>query len=334
MEEQTNPAAPGVAAESLSVEQRLNRLYGVTKDTPAPPAETEIDAPEPPEAAEAEAQDAEQEELSPDDLPDEQEEATPSPTVDEFEIVHNGTQHKLDRAKVIELAQKGFDYTSKTQQLAAQQRAIQETLQRAQEVEQLAPEIANEAAAVRAAEQALQPWQNVDWVRLATEEPLEYARYRAQYDQLVNAYQQVRGQFGAKAQALQQRKAQLGQAILQQEMQRLTEFLPQMRDPKKFEAEKQAIREYALDRGYTDEEVASVTDARYVRTLWEAAQYRKLVMGKSERVKQARQAPPTAKPGALGTTVSAEAQRVQKTRQSLKKTGDWRDAAALLARLK
>ena len=127
------------------------------------------------EPADTQDQDASQaDELSPDDLPDDGDTGSQPPSVDEFELVHNGTQIKLDRAKTIELAQKGFDYTSKKKARAAQQKQAQEILQRAQELEQLAPEIANEAAMVRAAEQALQPWQNVDWVRLATEEPLEY----------------------------------------------------------------------------------------------------------------------------------------------------------------
>jgi hypothetical protein len=333
MTDQTNPPSAGVAAEPLSVEQRLANLYGAKMDAPAPPAPKTTEAPEPPVQAEQE-QEADQAELSPDDLPDEEGSAAPSPSVDEFEIVHNGTQHKLDRAKTIELAQKGFDYTTKSQQLAAAQRSVQETLMRAQEIEQLAPEIANEAAAVRAAEQALQPWQNVDWVRLATDEPLEYARYRAQYDQLVSAYNHVRGTFGAKAQHLQQRKVELGKAIVQQEMQKLTEFLPQMRDPKKFQAEAQAIKEYGLDRGYTEQELESVTDARYVRTLWEASQYRRLVKGKAERNKELRKAPPTTQPGAVGTTESAADQKTKAIRQNLKKSGDWRDAASLLARLK
>jgi hypothetical protein len=334
MTDQTNPPSAGVAAEPLSVEQRLANLYGAQEKAPAPPPPQTADAPEPPVQADAAEQDADQAELSPDDLPDDPVEAAPSPSVDEFEIVHNGTQHKLDRAKTIELAQKGFDYTSKTQALAVREKAIQDTLQKAQEIEQLVPEIANEAAALRAAEQALQPWQNVDWVRLATDEPLEYARYRAQYDQLVSAYNHVRNSFGAKAQHLQQRKVEVGRAIVQQEMQKLTEFLPQLRDPKKFAAEAQSIKEYGLDRGYSAEELESVTDARYVRTLWEASQYRKLVLGKAERNKELRTAPPTTRPGAVGTTESAADQKTKAIRNSLKKTGDWRDAAALLGRLK
>jgi hypothetical protein len=334
MTDQTNPPSAGVAAEPLSVEQRLANLYGAQERAPAPPPPQTAEAPEPPVQADAAEQDADQAELSPDDLPDDPESAAPSPSVDEFEITYHGKQQKLNREAVLELAHKGIDYTTKTQNLAVREKAIQDTLQKAQEIEQLAPEIANEAAAVRAAEQALQPWQNVDWVRLATDEPLEYARYRAQYDQLVSAYNHVRNSFGAKAQHLQQRKVEVGRAIVQQEMQKLTEFLPQLRDPKKFAAEAQSIKEYGLDRGYSAEELESVTDARYVRTLWEASQYRKLVLGKAERNKELRKAPPTTRPGAVGTTESAAEQKTKQLRQNLKKTGDWRDAAALLGRLK
>lgn len=337
MAEQTNPAAPGVAAEPLSVEQRLANFYGAPEQPApvAPPKQLAEPEPAAEEPADTQDQDAGQaDELSPDDLPDDGDTGAQPQSVDEFEIVHNGIQHKLDRAKTIELAQKGFDYTSKTQQLAAQQKQAQEILQRAQELEQFAPEIANEAAQVRAAEQALQPWQNVDWVRLATEEPLEYGRYRAQYDQLLNAYHATRGQFQQKATALQQHKQELGRRIVQQEMEKLRELLPQMRDPQRFAKEAQAIKEYGLDRGYSEQELESVTDARIVRTLWEAAQYRNLVKGKAEKTKQLRQAPPTTKPGAVGTTESAEQQRTTRLRQNLKKTGDWRDAAALLSRLK
>lgn len=333
MAEQTNPATGVEQGAGLSVEQRLANLYGAQMappDEPPAPEETPATEAAPEQAAQDESQ---ADELTADDLPDDSDQSA-QPTTDEFELVHNGTQIKLDRAKTIELAQKGFDYTSKTQALAAQQKQAQEILQRAQELEQLAPEIANEAAMVRAAEQALQPWQNVDWVRLATEEPLEYGRYRAQYDQLLNAYHATRGQFQQKATAVQQQKQALGRQIVQQEMEKLREFMPQMRDPARFAKEAATIKEYGLDRGYSDQELESVTDARMVRTLWEAAQYRNLVKSKAEKSKQLRAAPPTAKPGALGQTQSADAKRVQETRSRLKKSGDWRDAASLLSRMK
>jgi hypothetical protein len=311
----------------------LANLYGA-KTTPEAEAPAPEDAPAPEAESDKQAQDDGQaEELTADDLPDDDGQPAQQ-SLDELEIVHNGVQHKLARDKVIELAQKGFDYTQKTQQLASQQRATMELMQRVQELEALAPEVTNELAQVRAAEKALAQWQNVDWIQLATNDPLEYPKYRAQFDQLREAYSMAANAYNQKAGALQQRKAQVSQAVVQQEMARLQEIMPQLRDPKVFQQAAAEIKSAALADGYTEQEVDQVVDARYVRTLWKAAQYDKLVKSKAEKIKQARTAPPTAKPGAAGQNQSAEAKRIQETRKSLKKTGDWRDAASLLARLK
>ena len=73
MTDQTNPPSAGVAAEPLSVEQRLANLYGAQERAPAPPPPQAKEAPEPPVQADAAEQDADQAELSPDDLPDDPE---------------------------------------------------------------------------------------------------------------------------------------------------------------------------------------------------------------------------------------------------------------------
>lgn len=332
---ETTPTQGVEQGASLSVEQRLANFYGgnVVEPPADEPAVSE-QAPETEAAPEEAAQDEGQaEELTADDLPDEGEQAAQHP-LDEFEIVHNGTQHKLPRDKVIELAQKGFDYTQKTQALANQQRAAMELMTRVQELESLAPEVANELAQVRAAEKALQPWANVDWIALATNEPLDYPRYRAQFDQLREAYSMAVQQYNGKAGALQTKRAEISKHVVAQEMARLQELMPNLRDPKAFQSAAAEIKQSGLADGYSEQELDNVVDARYVRTLWKAAQYDKLLKSKAEKVKQMRTAPPTAKPGAAGQTQSAEAKRIQQTRQNLKKTGDWRDAASLLARLK
>jgi hypothetical protein len=60
--------------------------------------------------------------------------------------------------------------------------------------------------------------------------------------------------------------------------------------------------------------------------------YKQLEDSRDARLKVARQAPPTTKPGAIGTQQSAERKKTEEMRGRLKKSGDWRDAAALLAR--
>ena len=333
MAEQTTPATGVEQGAALSVEQRLANLYGAQmqpeKEAAAPEPEPEAEA-----APETAAQDESQaDELGPDDLPDEGTEQAQQST-DEWEIVHNGTQHKLSRDKVIELAQKGFDYTTKTQALASQQKASLELLNRVQEIEQLAPQLVDELAQVRAAERALQPWANVDWITLATNEPLDYPKYRAQFEQLREAYGMAVNGYNQKTGQMQAKKGEVAQAVVRQELHRLQEIMPQLRDPKAFQQAAQEIRQFGLTGGFSEQELDTVVDARYVATLWKAAQYDKLVKSKAEKSKQLRTAPPTAKPGALGQTQSAEQKRVQETRQRLKKTGDWRDAASLLARMK
>ena len=332
-----NPTQGAAQGEELSVEQRLSNYFNPPKRAAAPPPE-EQPAPEvepETEAAPAEAaQDESQaEELTTDDLPDEGDEAA-QPLSAEFEIVHNGISHRLQRDEVIALAQKGFDYDKKSRAVATQQKATMELMQKVQELEALAPEVTNELAQVRAAEKALAQWQNVDWITLATNDPLEYPKYRAQYDQLREAYSLAANTFNQKAGALQARKAEVSKAMVQQEMARLQEIMPQLRDPKAFQAAATEIKQSGLADGYTEQELDQVVDARYVRTLWKAAQYDKLIRSKTEKTKQMRAAPPTAKPGAAGQQPSAEQRRIQQTRQNLKKTGDWRDAASLLSRMK
>src|SRR5512138_1589041 len=107
MAEPTNPAT-GVTQEPPSIEERMQAfLVQYDKEQAEPQIE-----PEEPTAASAEQQtqqpegQAQTDELTPDDLPEiEGQEAVAQPTVDEFEIVHNGQQRKLTREETIRLAQ-------------------------------------------------------------------------------------------------------------------------------------------------------------------------------------------------------------------------------------
>jgi len=269
----------------------LGNVFG---DNPPPKQEAQ----EKPEAAPQEA-DAENvsDEPSPDDLPDE---AVPPPSADgaEFEIVHNGAQHKLSREETIKLAQQGFDYTQKTQALAEKQKAMDVYLQRAAEVEQMTPYVAQELATVKAIEAQLNQYAQVDWVRLATEDPLEYPKHRAQYDQLVQSYQAANGQLQQKASYVQQQRQALTQQKLQQESAKLVERIPEWRDPAKYQAGAQELSSYLISQGADPGEVAALSDSLAVSIARKAMLYDKLVAQKADRSKQLRSAPPVVRPGA------------------------------------
>src|SRR6478736_5910659 len=139
--DQTNPAPTGV--EPAGIESALESSFGI-----AAPEPKKVAPPEPVTPEQDPPADDASDEPTVDDLPEvEAKEAAPQSADDaEFEIVHAGKQVKLTRADLIKHAQQGFDYTIKTQALAEKERAITETLTRAQEMEQmqvaLAPDIA------------------------------------------------------------------------------------------------------------------------------------------------------------------------------------------------
>lgn len=330
MAEQTTPAT-GVTQEPPSIQSRMqNFLTQFDREQSAPEEVSEEPTAAPAEEAAQTQPEGQADELTADDLPEIAAEVPQQPAVDEFEIVHNGQQRKLTREETIRLAQQGFDYTQKTQALAEQSKAMQQALQRAQEVEQMQQALAPELAQVKAVEAQLRQYQNVDWVQLATDNPLEYPKYRAQYDTLVNAYQSAAGQFQQKAAAVQQQRQALTAQIVQQQRNTLLDLIPAWRDPAKYESGAAEVRSYLLREGIDPVQVDQLSDARSVAIAYKAAQYDKLLRSKTEKVKQLKTAPPVTRPGASTGKAQESADRNAKLAERFKRTGDVKDAAALL----
>lgn len=331
-DEQTTPEVAGVSTDE-DIQSRLVSFYTKgarqAKESESTEARPEADAEEQP------SEQPDNGEPTADDLPDEEvAEGTDSQPVDEFEIVHNGTQHKLTRDEAIRLAQQGFDYTQKTQALAEQARAVNERFQRVAAIEQVVPQLQQAQAQVAALGAQLAPYQRVDWVALATADPLEYSKVRAQYDVLAQTYQQAAGQYESLRGAIGQQAQALHAQSLQVEAQKLTERIPAWKDPAKYKQDATALREYLIAEGAAPEEVDGLSSSVAVSIAYKAMQYDRLVKSKAEKTKLLTTKPPMTKPGAATTNQSAGSQDYTKARQSLKKTGDWRDAAKILARMK
>ena len=311
MTDATNGPGQVESLTEAAVEDTLGTLFGEPSD--APPKKAPV------ETQEAEA-DTPEDELSPDDLPDEEGD-TQAPVPDaEFEIVHNGQQHKLSRAETIKLAQQGFDYTQKTQAVAERTRAAEAVLQRAAQIEQLIPHVAQDLAQVKAIEAQLAQYNKVDWVALATNDPLEYPKYRAQYDQLVNVYQVATQNYQQKANAVLAERQNLTAYQLQQEAQALRERIPEWRDPQKYEQGAQELRSYLINQGADPGEVDTLSSSLAVSIARKAMLYDKLVSQKSAKSKQLRDAAPVVRPGARPSSDQGKA-AFTKARQAIRQAG-------------
>lgn len=312
MNDATQPATAVESLDEQGLESSLESLFGDQIHEQREKAlETKREAPE----------DQPDGDLTADDLPDDEEPGKEASEGDAaFEIVHNGQPVKLTREQTIEYARQGFDYTQKTQAVAEMRRASEAVLQRAAEVEQMMPLIAQDLAMVKAIEAQLQQFAGIDWVGLATNDPLEYPKVQAQYNKLMQGYQAATQQFQQKAQRVVQERQNIAAWQLQQEAQTLTRLVPEWSDPQKFQAGAAELRSYLLSQGANQAAVDGLSDALAVSIARKAMLYDKLKSQKDSRSKQLRDSPPVVRPGARP---SADGGKVsfQKTVQAIKRAG-------------
>ena len=154
------------------------------------------------------------------------------------------------------------------------------------------------------------------------EEKLKYDESKAQYDQNMYQLQNVQNQ---RAQAQQEAH----QTYLQEQAQVLTQFIPEIADPKKGEAIKNALVDTGVSYGFTPEEMQNVTDARYVRALNDARKYRDLVAKRKSTQSKGEKARPMVKAGSKKRPDS-NADTRKKAQQRLQKTGSDADALSLM----
>ncbi len=342
MAETTQAQAPvAQGTDEASILSRLSAVVDLnpaddepeadTKPRPAPEAAPQKEA-EPAEPAPSDTKPSDPAELTAEDLPDDT--AAAPQSGDEFEIVHNGQQVKLTRADVIQHAQQGFDYSRKAQAVAEQAKQLTSALEISQQLSKVQEALADDLAAVKSFERQLKEYENVDWVAVATNAPLEYPKHRAAFDQLQEGYRRSLNAFQQKAGAVSEGQKRMEATKLQQEFTRLQEIMPQARDSKQFEGVQKDIREWT-GKTYTAEELDSVKDARFVQTLWESAQYRKLLASKASKSKLVQDKPPVTRPSVPNTPQTAAADKDRQLANRLKKSGSVEDATALyLSRLK
>ena len=154
------------------------------------------------------------------------------------------------------------------------------------------------------------------------EEKLKYDESKAQYDQNLFQMQQMQEQ-----QAQQQTQAH--QSYLQEQAEILKQHIPEMADPEKGEKLKGELMNVGMEYGFTADEMAAVSDARYVRALNDARKYRALVAKRKSTQAKGEKARPVVKAGAKKRQDGNVATR-KKAQSRLQKTGSIDDALSLI----
>ncbi len=267
----------GQAASPASIEARAAAIFG----DPVPQKPNNVQQPpkakpQPAQAAQAAQEPQEQPEgeveadaPSPEstEAPEATEEAAPA-TEETFEFEVDGTVYALPKA-LEKAVQQQKDYTKKTMELAEQRKTFEllhEQARVANMRQEFNASIADELSQLQAYDAVLK--QPIDWNSLDTNEAF---RRKIQIDQ----WKEERDGILRTLQAKQQEFLAKQDAAVKDYRSKAAEVLAK-KIPGWSEATQKAIRDHAIADGYTEAELASVSDPRMTLTLWKAAQYDQL----------------------------------------------------------
>lgn len=247
------------------------------------------------------------------------------PEAKTYKVKVDGKEIEVPEDELLKGYSRNQDYTKKTMELAAERRQAQEAVQA------VAAERAQYQAQLNQLTQALgqQLQQAPDWEKLLETDPVEYLKQQHLYQQRYAAYQQAQQESARNEQMTQAQKAQALQQQLAMEKEQLLANLPSWKDEAKAAAEKQALAKHLVERGYSKEQIAQLTDHKTVIMAREAMLYRQMMAKAKETNKAVEKLPPRMeKPGVSRPTDGRNVDM-----QALRKSGKAEDAAALFAKM-
>lgn len=223
--------------------------------------------------------------------------------------------------------QRQADYTRKTQQLAEERKAIEAEKAQIAQLQQRYLETLQQQG-----NSELAKFKDVDWARLRAEDPDEYVMKRAEYQE---AQERANKSQVEQRQIMEEQQKQM-QAQWAEYVQKQNEELSGpdgiqgWTDPEKGTEIRTALRGYALNLGFTEDEVNQLADAKALKVLDKARRYDELLAksGKVAQKKKASPPPKVAKAGASGR--SGTATKKQAALQRLRRSGSDNDAAAAI----
>ena len=268
-------------------------------------------------------------ELTADDLVEnDQEQALDEPSTYTVKVDGKDVEVTLDELRSGYSRQ--ADYTRKSQVLAEQRQKADEELAATQQERQRY--ISQLEQFTGQADKKLDEFKSVDWEKLKADDPMEYMTKRDQYREL----QENKRLVAEEQQNLKYKQQQEAQAKWNEELARQQEImaqrLPEWNDPNKGAKLKQNIKSFAIKKGFSEQEVDHLIDARSVDVLHKAMLYENLLDAKISK-KKAKVVPKVTKPGTGATKGEVASEKVNRLRTKAKRSGGVNDAAKYLESL-
>ena len=267
--------------------------------------------------------------LSAEDLVDQdQTEESQTPGTYTIKVDGNDVEVTLDELQAGYSRQ--ADYTRKSQVLAEQRKKADEELAATQQERQ--HYLSQLEQFNTQADSKIKELSSTDWTKLKEEDPTEYMLKRDQYRELQDNKRMVEDE----QKNLQLKSQQEHEAKWQEELGRqqdiMAQRLPEWVDPDKGPKLKQNIKSFAVKKGFTEQEVNSLIDARSVDVLHKAMLYENLLAAKISN-KKTKVVPKVQKPGSPPTKGEISGDKLKAQRARLKRSGHVNDASKLIESL-
>lgn len=297
-----------VDSQPLSVEERLMANLELPDD--------EEDGEQPPEP---EATEDAPEEASEEGEAEEQEADAEIPS----EVINiDGEEYEVP-LPLKEAFMRTQDYTKKTQELAAQRKALDEQIQLTQQQAQYQQQFQEQIGIISALDAQLKSYEQLDWNTLQNDDPVQFVQLREKYRDIKDARNHYSNDLAQKQQQQAIQSQQHYAKLREQGVRELQNAIKGWGEEKARDLRGFGAEAY----GFAEEELASIIDPRMVRVLHDAYLYRK---GASVSTKKVIGKPQVGKPKAVQKQAT---QQTQQLRQALKKTGNLNYAAKAIEAL-
>jgi hypothetical protein len=172
-------------------------------------------------------------------------------------------------------------------------------------------------------------FKDVDWNKLKADDPMAYIQQKDALRDLQDSKNKIAEE---KKKLVEQEQKEYEANMMKHretQIQILSERLPDWVDPTKGPKLKQDIKSFALSKGFSEQEINMLIDARSIEVLNNAMKYENLLNAKIAK-KKVKTVPKVTKPGAGVSKAEVDSEKVKQQRARLKRTGKVGDAAKML----
>ena len=219
------------------------------------------------------------------------------------------------------------DYTRKSQVLAEQRKQMDDELSATQQERQRYSHALEQLG--DSTDFEINQFKDVDWNKLKADDPMAYIQQKDALRDLQDSKNKIAEE---KKKLVEQEQKEYEANMMKHretQIQILSERLPDWVDPAKGPKLKQDIKSFALSKGFSEQEINMLIDARSIEVLNNAMKYENLLNAKIAK-KKVKTVPKVTKPGAGVSKAEVDSEKVKQQRARLKRTGKVGDAAKML----